>query len=187
MNQLNPTLWRTCRALAGRTRMFLFRALLEQPGRNVTQLAQAVGIGKSDASQELRRLQSRGLLQANRIGPFLHYRLTADPQVPSAAPLLESLKRSFGQPSPLAEDAINRIARGLSCTRRLAIARALANRSMTLPELSATLNVPPGHLWPHLRILSDAGIVTSKGRKWSVKPAGHPLTRALTQLIRNTA
>jgi DNA-binding transcriptional ArsR family regulator len=187
MQQLNPTLWRTCRVLAGRKRISLFRNLLEQPGLNVTQLAQTVGIGKSDASQELRRLQSRGLLQAHRIGPYLFYQLSADPQVPSAGPLLEALKRSFSQPSPMAEDSIIRIALGLSCTRRVTIARALADRSMTLAELSATLQAAPGHLWTHLRILSAAGFVKSMARQWTPKPVTHPLARALMQLIRNTA
>ena len=39
MQQLNPTLWRTCRILRGRARLGLLRQILKQPGQNVSPLA----------------------------------------------------------------------------------------------------------------------------------------------------
>ena len=81
MQQLNPTLWRTCKMLAGPTRIRLLRQLLATPDEGVSALGRHVGIREATASQELRRIQSRGLLQSNRRGPLLVYRMAADPQV----------------------------------------------------------------------------------------------------------
>ncbi len=67
MKNLNPTLWRTCRMLTGTNRVRLLRELHDHPGQSVSQLAAALGIGPSDASQELRRIQSRGLLKSERV------------------------------------------------------------------------------------------------------------------------
>ena len=36
MKTLNPTLWRTCRMLAGANRIRLLRAIFAQPGQSVT-------------------------------------------------------------------------------------------------------------------------------------------------------
>lgn len=44
MKNLNPTLWRTCRMLAGTTRIRLLRELHTHPGQSVSELARAVGI-----------------------------------------------------------------------------------------------------------------------------------------------
>ena len=93
--ELHPTLWRTCRVLAGSTRLNLLRLVVATPGHTVSRLAEEAGIGLSRASQELRRLQSRGLLRATRTGSFVHYRPEPDPQVPDAKPLLLAMKTLF--------------------------------------------------------------------------------------------
>ena len=76
---LHPTLWRTCRVLAGPTRLRLLRRVIARPGLTVQQLADAQDIGKSRASQELRRLQSRGLIQARRKSARVAYHPVPDP------------------------------------------------------------------------------------------------------------
>ena len=183
MREWNPSLWRTCRMLTGRIRLALFRLLCESPGLNVSQLAHAANIGKSDASQELRRIQSRGLLQANRIGPFVYYRLVADPQAPSAAPLLNALRLSMCRPPPQPEEDIRRIARGLSCPRRVALARFLARQSSSLPDLESALGFPHSRLWAHLSLLQKAGFLRTTSSRLAFQPPPLPLGRALARLI----
>ena len=93
--ELHPTLWRTCRVLSGETRLKLLRLIIATPGKTVSRLAEETGIGLSRASQELRRLQSRGLVQTVRKGSFVHYLPDPDPQVPDAKPLLLAMKATF--------------------------------------------------------------------------------------------
>ena len=96
MANLNPTLWRTCKMLAGQTRIRLLRQLHRQPGPCVADLGKAVGIKRSDASQELRRIQSRGLLKSMRQGIPLVYRMEPDPKSPPPPPS----SRPFAPASP---------------------------------------------------------------------------------------
>lgn len=97
---LHPTLWRTCRVLAGPTRLRLLRRVIARPGLTVQQLADAQDIGKSRASQELRRLQSRGLIQARRKSARVAYHPVPDPLVATAKPLLEAMKTAFASTAP---------------------------------------------------------------------------------------
>jgi DNA-binding transcriptional ArsR family regulator len=185
MRALNPTLWRTCRVLSGQTRLRLLRRILDQPGQAVSQLAAEVQIGISDASQELRRLQSRGLLQVDRQGPFVFYRLAPDPQVSSAAPLLKALKASLADSSPAQEEAIIRIATALSHARRIAIAKELLRGPQTTTGLEIHLRIRRNALNRHLRILVDSGFLRRNGKQLVLEPATHPLAQALVRLLRN--
>lgn len=125
MQNLNPTLWRTCKMLAGRARIRLLRQLHDHPEECVSALGERVALKEAAASQELRRIQSRGLLQAERRGVRLVYRLAADPQVASAAPLLKALQTAFDA-CPAERDAdMVAIAAGLAHERRIRIVRTL--------------------------------------------------------------
>lgn len=183
MGQLNPTLWRTCRMLAGKTRLKLLRHLCETPGQSVTQLAQAVNVGISDASQELRRIQSRGVLLADRRGPFVFYRLQADPQVPSAAPLLKALKTALAASRAETDADLLRIATGLSHPRRVAIARELAAAPKRIMDLTSALRIPQSAASLHARRLVQAGFVRADGGWLFFKPGPHPLAQALARLL----
>ena len=180
---LNPSLWRTCRMLAGGTRIRLLRQLHKHPGRNVSELAQAAGVGLSDASQELRRIQSRGLLQAERRGSFVYYRFGADPQVSAAAPLLRALRAALEE-LPVDRDAdIVRIAQGLSHPRRIAIAETLQQaprRSRDLPSAMAMTRTSAN---PHVDLLVRAGLAKRMGEWVVLEPIGHPVAQALVKLL----
>ena len=184
MQKLNPTLWRTCRVLAGNRRLQLLRQLHDQPGQGVSMLARAVQVGISDASQELRRLQSRGLLQVERKGLFVHYRLGADPQVPSAAPLLKALKVYLSSSSPEQDEETSRIATGLAHPRRIAIARELQKGPQMPAGLQSTLRMPQSSLSRHVDILRQAGFVQREGPKLIFRAPAHPLAQALGRLLR---
>ena len=185
MRTLNPTLWRTCRVLAGQTRLAFLRQLYAHPGQSVSSLARAVHVGLSDASQELRRLQSRGLLQVDRMGRFTVYRLGADPQVPSAAPLLKALKAVLATSTPEQDASIIQIAIGLAHTRRIAIAQTLIRSPCTFPSLTSTLRIPQNALSRHVGALLRSGLVRREGRFLFFSPPRHPLAQALARLLRD--
>ena len=182
VKQLNPTLWRTCRALSGRTRLGLLRHVLEQPGSNVSQHAEHLAIGISDASQELRRLQSRGLLKRSCQGAAVVYLPIPDPQVPSAAPLLKALQAAWnGTPGNIEEVA--RRAMGLACERRVSIVRALAQQPRSAVDLANLVRTGPDNLKKHLRILRESGWVTKQNKTFVLCPATHPVQAALLKLL----
>lgn len=178
---LNPTLWRTCRMLAGATRVKLLRELHDRPGRGVTELARAAGIGTSDASQELRRIQSRGLLQVDRRGSHVLYRLEADPQVASAAPLLRALRTTLARNAQ--DPEIARIAQGLAHPRRIAIAKALRRSPLRPGQLRAELGLATSTARSHLARLVESGWVKRVGDWLVLEPAAHPLAKALIRLL----
>jgi len=72
-----PTLWRTCRVLANRTRLRIFRRLAQQPGQTVSDVARRLRLSLPVTSQYLRALEARGLLSARRVGLRVTYRPSA--------------------------------------------------------------------------------------------------------------
>ena len=184
MRTLNPTLWRTCRMLSGANRIRLLRAAFEKPGQSVTELAQALGIGTSAASQELRRIQSRGLMQSSRDGIRVVYRLEADPQVPTAAPLLKALKAAFSDFPPERDEELRALAFGLAYPRRIAIARALQTTPQTELDLGMALRLSSYAVYSHVKILQDGGWVRRTGRNRLFATPDHPLAEALARLLR---
>ncbi len=179
---LSPTLWRTCRVLSGTVRVRLLRQLFDDPNRCVSEMACAAGIGESDASQELRRLQSRGLLQRQAIGAKVLYRPGADPQVSSAAPLLAALRKSMALPPEQDEELIC-IAKGLSHERRIHLARLLMQGNQTFSNLFLQANLNPAALRRHLVPLREGGWLQRQGRRFVFAPPPHPLARALYKLL----
>ena len=182
MRQLNPTLWRTCRALTGRTRLGLLRQITDHPGLNVSQLAERLETGISDASQELRRLQSRGLLKRSCQGASVVYLPLPDPQVPSAGPLLKALQVAWNGNRDENEE-IALLAKGLACERRVSVIRALSQRPRTAAELSDLVQTGPDNLKKHLRILRETGWVAKAGKTFVLCPATHPVQTALLKLL----
>lgn len=183
MQTLNPTLWRTCRALAGDIRIRLLRAVRTHPDLGVTDLAAAVGIGQSDASQELRRLQSRGLLRRIRQGRRILYRFRPDPQVPSAAPLLQALKTVLDNRPPAKDAIIRRLAAGLAHETRIKLARELQNGPRRNADLVKALRLAPNAVHRHVRRLIAAGWVRREGAWLLFAPPRHPLARTLSKLL----
>ena len=185
MKNLNPTLWRTCRMLAGTTRIRLLRELHTHPGQSVSELARAVGIKKSDASQALRRIQSRGLLRSRRHGAALIYRMEPDPQVVSAAPLLRALNNALSQYPPERDAELCRLAHGLAYPRRIALAQAIIASPQTQQDLVHALNLPNFAVFSHLRILMDCGYIRRDQRRFRFMLPDHPLASVLVRLLRS--
>jgi ArsR family transcriptional regulator len=66
-----------CSAMADPRRIFLLYAISEKP-RNVSDLAEYVGISQPAASRHLKILRERGLVNAIRLGASVEYHLTDD-------------------------------------------------------------------------------------------------------------
>lgn len=64
-----------CSAISDPRRIMLLYAMAEEP-RNVSSLAEAVGISQPAASRHLKVLNQRGLVKAHRKGASVIYRLT---------------------------------------------------------------------------------------------------------------
>lgn len=187
MKNLNPTLWRTCRMLAGSTRIQLLRQLHDDPGQNIRVRADALGISQPFASQEMRRIQSRGLLQVTRRGPSVVHVPKTDPQVASAAPLLKAIWTTFDTTPPERDMEMTVIAAGLGHERRIAMVRTLMQGPQTAAQLVAAHPMAPASFYLHLRTLIASGFVQKQGRSLIFKTPSHPLAKALVNLLRQDA
>lgn len=181
MKKLNPTLWRTCRMLSGNTRLDLFRRVVAHPGQTVSELAGQLEISLPRASQELRRIQSRGLLQAGRRGPFVRYRPVSDPSVATAAPLLQAVQETFRRFPE--NDAMLSIATAFSQARRLVLIQLLLRGPWDLQELEDVAGMSRNALNRHLRRLREAGLIRRIGQRVDLAETDHPLTRCLLDLL----
>jgi len=170
--------------LTGSTRIRLIRLMHGEPGHNVATIAQALDISRPYASQELRRIQSRGFLKRIHQGSSLIYHFCPDPQVPTAAPLLKAIRHALTT-LPAARDAeMSRIASGLAHERRIALVNTLLRSPKSSVEL---LNEIPmswccGQL--HFQTLLASGFVVQTRQRYQFHTPSHPLGRALTELLR---
>ena len=126
-NLLNPTLWRTARVLANERRLDVLRALYRaDAGMLVSHVARACHLSVSNASQILRALQGRGFLRAERRSGFVRYYPAADPQVPSAVPLNDVLRRELTRAEPEIRELMDDLT-AYTHPRRLSMVRQLAS------------------------------------------------------------
>lgn len=180
----HPTLWRTCRVLAGETRLRLFRLVVTEPGQTVTALAHAADIKISRASQELRRLQSRGLIRAKRERNTVKYLPVSDPLVPVAKPLLTAMKSAFAHPQSAPDSHAIEIATALSHPRRIAIIQELLKAPQDFNTLRTAVHIPSVSLYRHLELLQHLNLVRQTRRIWGFIPNAHPLTQCLIRILR---
>jgi len=180
---LTPTLWRTSRVLSGSIRLNLLRHILEGADPSVSELAEAMALSHPRASQELRRLQSRGLVKAVRSGRWVRYRPVPDPKVPSAKPLLLAMRAALADSSPKADEETIRLAKAFSHNRRLNIVRELLNGPHSAAELQSLTGISGMALFRHLRRLKEGGVIQRNGNLWEIAPNSHPLIHCLLGLL----
>lgn len=180
---LSPTLWRTCRILSGATRISLFRRIIQIPGQCVSELAKAEKVSRPRASQELRRLQSRGLVRVERSGRYARYYPESDPLVSSAQPLLRAMGETFGRMKPETGEQIAKMAMGLSHAKRMDIVRALRAGPLDIRGLAAKLRMPVETLRHHLGFLENGGWVECAETTWKLAANDSPLAKCLMNLL----
>ena len=184
MGRLHPTLWRTCRVLSGKTRLDLLRAIANSPDQTVTHLAAQLSISVPRASQELRRLQSRGLIQAIRSGVHVFYRPTPDRLISTAEPLLRAMQDAFRLFPPSEDESAIRIATALSHERRIVILRLLLigpTSSLALQEISG---MSRDAVHRHLAKLRNAELIRRDGKQILIAENPHPLAKSLIGILR---
>ena len=180
---LSPTLWRTCRVLSGATRLSLFRRIIQVPGQCVSTLAQAEEISRPRASQELRRLQSRGLVRVERPWRYVCYYPESDPLVSSAEPLLQAMRATFRQIPPERDDEIAKTAMGLSHDKRIAIVRALREGPLDSHVLAVKLRIHFETVRHHVGFLEEGGWVERLEKTWTLRATDSPLAKCLIKLL----
>jgi len=155
---LRPTLWRTCRVLANRTRLDMLRLLFRKPGLTVSGVAQLLELSMPLTSLYLRALEARGLLSAHRKGRWVHYRLPSVETHGPAAALVAALRQEF-QHGRCSTEAIFKLGTAFTHPRRIEIFRALQPQPLSFIQLQAATRLGGRALQRHLRKLHQRGFV----------------------------
>jgi DNA-binding transcriptional ArsR family regulator len=157
-DDLKPTLWRTCRVLANRTRLNILRSLFNKPGQSVENVAGVFSIGMPLASRYLRDLNARGLLKARRVGRRVCYWPYADESMRQARALFEALWITMSREKRPVDFVFHK-ATAFTHPRRIAIVKELAGRPMRLCEIQRRASISAPAAKRHLRKLVDRGFV----------------------------
>ena len=177
---LQPTLWRTCRVLANRTRLEIFRLLLHNPGQTVTEVAKQLHHPLSLTSEYLRSLEARGLLVVKRVGPTAKYQLGS---VASGAGLVAALRLTIRQ-DPASLDTIFRLTTAFTHPRRVEIFRSLQAAPRSPEQLQVTCHISYRALQRHLKKLLARGFITLDKGMVAVAKRNDRLGRELARLAR---
>ena len=173
-----PSIWRTCRVLANRNRLTLYCLLAKNQPGTVTELADQAGLSVSLASNYLRQLNARGLLQATRRRGHVEYHILPDPAVPFAADLTRALADAIRhEADPVT--FIYRHATAFGHPRRQMILRALAREGLNRQGLSRATGIPRMSLHTHLVKLKSRGYLSTKGNHLRLIPPRKPLPAVL--------
>ncbi|SRR6266545_3114332 len=138
---LQPTLWRTCRVLANRTRLRIFGLLVQHSPQTVSALAGRLQLSVPVACQSLRALEARGLLTARRTGRLVHYRLSTT-TAGTVHELVAPLRAAF-QRGPSSVNTLFRLATAFTHPRRIDIFRTLQTGAGTLRQIQAATHPCP--------------------------------------------
>lgn len=156
--KLQPTLWRTCRVLANRTRLKMFALLAREPRLAVSQVASRLGVARPIASTYLRALESRGLLEVHRRAAWVQYQLKQNPMESAAGSLLAALVTRVKRDARCL-DALYGLATAFANPGRIQVFRLLAKRPQGMRELRTATHLNVRTIMRHLRKLEARGFV----------------------------
>lgn len=178
---LQPTLWRTCRVLANRTRLQMLGLLLQHPDQTVSAVADQLKLSLPAASQNLRALEARGLLTVRRVSRRVKYRIGTGPSGEATRELIGALRRAFRRgPAPV--ETLFNLATAFTQPRRIEIFRALQQEPQSRRQLKALTGMSSRALARHLRKLEARGFVLCRGRRYSADTRPEGFGRALASL-----
>jgi predicted ArsR family transcriptional regulator len=179
--RLQPTLWRTCRAIANRRRLQIFGLLVQEPDQTVSAVARHLRLPLSVASEYLRALEARGLLTAHRAGRFVKYRPGSLTSQNAAGRVVAVLRAAFQRETGPVE-RIFKLATAFTHPRRVELFRLLQSGPCKLGQLRAATRISAWALLRHLRKLEARGFVVQRGALYAVTEPGHGLGRELARL-----
>jgi DNA-binding transcriptional ArsR family regulator len=180
MNELRPTLWRTCRVIANETRLQLLWAIFEKEGLGVADLAAICGVNGDYASSQLRALSSRGLITPTRKKLKVIYRAEANPAAVYAEELLNALRTGHAEKMSL--KTVFHQATGFTHERRIYVVRALAAGPADFESLQQRTGIAVPALWRHLKKLTARGYVKEKNRFYRLGNPRNSLGKALLKI-----
>lgn len=184
VEQLNPTLWRTCRILGNRRRLKLLNAVLLRPGLSVLQIAAMLKMNPPVVSKYLRDLNARGLLSVERHAANVLYRVEANRSVPQASSLVAVLTGVFQHEKAPVDFIFSKVT-AFTHPRRVAIAERLRQGPARFSDLRRELEISTPALQRHLRKLASRGFLqpnTDRGIHALIR-TGSSLELALLKLI----
>ncbi len=183
MSQLRPTLWRTCRVIAAKTRLQLLWRLFQNENQCVAELAEAVGVSPQNASTQLRALSARGLISPHRKNLKVVYHPEVNDEVAHAGTLLEALRKCAE--NGMSYETVIRQATALTHLRRILIVRALDERRQPFDELQKTTGISSTALSQHLAKLESRGFVKNMYGEYRLGRPGNSFGRVLLQVARS--
>lgn len=179
--QLQPSLWRTCRALANHDRLRMLKLLDARGEMCVSQMADAIRRPSSYTSENLRMLNARGMLAVRRSGRFVYYSIGADPTIPWAADLLHAvisaLKRGRKAPGRVFKSLT-----ALTHMRRHMILYVLHQGAQTPVSLRRQTRISTPALQRHLRKLRSRNMVQRTDHHYQLSAPRDVLTATLLSL-----
>jgi len=182
---LEPTLWRSCRALANRTRLSLLKAMIDEPPLCVQTLAARCKLKKSVCSQYLRILNARGFIQASRRGRWVDYSLGANPSVKHADDLLKTVVRALRGCATAKEYAtVLKDLTIFTCPKRILMVRVIqANPHRSPADLSALCRLPYQTLHRQLKKLERRAVINLAEPSITLCKPTRPLANKLLTLV----
>jgi len=159
--ELKPTLWRTCRVLANANRLRILRSLIRESPRTVSAVSGIVHLRESVASDYLRLLQSRGLIQCERRGRYVFYSDRSDPAVSHAGILLSALRNVLSSKRMPLESVVFTLT-AFTHPRRVLIVKLLSASALRTKELQRSACISEPALARHLAKLRRRSIVAWK-------------------------
>lgn len=178
---LQPTLWRTCRVLANRSRLQIFALLIRQPGQTVSAVADHLKLPLPVASQYLRALEARGLLTVRRAGRRVGYRPCAATAGNPAQGLVTALRQAFQQ-NPESVETLFKAATAFTHQRRIEIFRVLKHTPQTFEQLQTDTGISARALRRHLKKLEARAFVACQSGWYVAENRPDPLGRELARI-----
>lgn len=181
MSPLQPTLWRTCRVIACKTRLRLLWLLFEMDDLGVVALSERAGISEPNASIQLRVLGARGLITAVRKKQRVIYKPSANPDVRGAVDLLSALQACHQSGDSF--KTIIRQATAFTHPRRIEIFSLLRAAPCTLAELHEQTGISSPAISTHLNKLVARRFIKKSGDRYRPMAARNALGRTLQRLV----
>jgi len=159
----------------------MLRLLLRTPGQTVTAVARQLHQPLSLVSENLRTLEARGVLAAQRAGRQVAYHPSLAVNPISTAGLAVALRAALRQRSG-SLDAAYRLMTAFTHPRRVEIYRLLHRGSGTAQQLRMASRISDRALRRHLQKLAARGFITHRHARFTVTPRTDSLRRALARL-----
>ncbi len=183
MSKLRPTLWRTCRVIAGKTRLQLLWLLFQNDDLCVADLAERVDISDQNASTQLRALSARGLITPHRKNLKIFYHPEVNTDVAHAEVLLDALRTCCESKMPT--ETVVRQATAFTHIRRIVIVQALDKSRQTFGKLHETTNISSAALSVHLSKLEARGFIKNVYGEYRLNTPGNFFGRVLMKVARS--